>query len=403
MIKFVSFRAIALGFLLLPLAAAARDTTSCPCLSLEEKVGMANGIFRDGLTESLRLNMTQDDMDQFGVGCAKHADINNNEWCYVDPTNCELQFSSSNLFYSLFYSHAACGYPDEYKASTDLLRSQDLRLVIHENHRGYQGTICPDDPDKSTCYGTLMDMMADIKGLYPKLNVTYIETEVPQWITKRAANYTPFLEDGENLEHGACVYATSLGVVDICLGAFTLNSNRGLLSSYIDMGVSTDYLVVQTDPNRNNIRQILMSAFEPFSWSLWICTFVVLIALTSLFFVQEYSWTQLKESPLDQTAGLAVYDAFLGFFAQGHETGDEPRTWGGRFTLLAIAVQILLGGAAYTANLTNFLVRNGLSSSVQNIDDAIKQKVDVCVLRNRISILDNSYGEGKIQYAIDRT
>ena len=94
--------------------------------------------------------------------------------------------------------------------------------------------------------------------------------------------------------------------------------------------------------------------------------------------------------------------AVLGFFAAGTETEKEPMTWGGRFTLLAIAVQIFLTTASYTANLTNFLVRDGFDTVVDNIDEAIQQRVEICVLRNKIAILDATYGENNIYYVINR-
>ena len=85
-----------------------------------------------------------------------------------------------------------------------------------------------------------------------------------------------------------------------------------------------------------------------------------------------------------------------------HETESYPVTWGGRFTLLAIAVQILLTTASYTANLTNVLVRDGIGSNVDNIADAISRVLRLCVLRNTITFLETAYCKEMINYAINR-
>ena len=61
---------------------------------------------------------------------------------------------------------------------------------------------------------------------------------------------------------------------------------------------------------------------------------------------------------------------------------------------------VLLEGASYTANLTNFLIQKGMPSGIENMEDAIQQTVPVCVLRNKIPILDSTYGKDKIKYAI---
>jgi len=193
-----------------------------------------------------------------------------------------------------------------------------------------------------------------------------------------------------------------MSVVDLCIGAFTKNRQRTLVSTFVEMGVTSEYLIVGGMVSSKTTAQMIKGIFAPFSPSLWVTTFGVLILLSFLFVVQESSsWSEFKKAPL-ATAGFAAYNASLGFFAQEGITNDDPLTWGGRFTFLAIAVQILLAGASYTANLTNFLVRNGFETSVESIEDAIGQQLQVCVLRNKMASLDNIYGKDVIQYAINR-
>ena len=408
--SFLSFGAIALGFLLLsPVATvieASRD--NCRCLTFEEM----NGI--DEFTELSNANGTMEgDVSQtYGVGCGAHyksgslfcedEEYCDYQWCFVNSQNCKLQHSPSNIYPFLSYSYAACGYIDTFKRDPGyhLQNGVVLQGVYKDNHRGYEGTICDQKDGPNSCYGTVVDLVDQMFLRSNVLNISFNIISVPESVTKRAESYGPFLENDENMDYGACVYAASLGVVDLCIGAFTKNRQRAAISSYLEMGVTSEYLVVRDVPVDNTLKKMIVNVFAPFHFSLWFVTFAVLFLLSLLFLVQEHSWSELRETHIYDSAGLATYNAVLGFFSQGYVTEGDPSSWGGRFTLLAIAVQILLTGAAYTANLTNFLVRGSSSSTVESLDEAIQKELKVCVLRNKISVLNSTYDN--IQYAINR-
>ena len=126
--------------------------------------------------------------------------------------------------------------------------------------------------------------------------------------------------------------------------------------------------------------------------------------LSFLFAVQEGPrdwWVGFKGAPISTTAHC-IYNALLRFwtgevFLPSDGRVEDGGTWAGRFTLLAIGVQILLAGASYTANLTNFLVRSGFESTIVDIEDAINQKKRICVLKNKVAILETIY-EGEVRY-----
>jgi len=166
------------------------------------------------------------------------------------------------------------------------------------------------------------------------------------------------------------------------------------------MGVEAEYLVVTNKELPPTTGEHIKNIFAPFSPALWATTFGVLIILSLLFIAQEISFSDFKKSPFS-AAARAIYQGSLSFFAGGPETDEEATSWGGRFTLLAIAVIVLLEGASYTANLTNFLIRHDMGGSIESMEEAIQQNVPVCVLRNKLTILDSIYGENKIQYAKD--
>jgi hypothetical protein len=401
----LKFRNTALGFLLLsPAATVGEDFTGrCPCLTIDEATYDVKFLddIEGNITETYGIGCRKHDAGDDGSECFEGEGWCEREWCYVDPRKCDVAHTPTAFAQGAHYSYAACGNTDEYTHDPNRLKGKVLRGVYVDNHRGYQGTICDND-DNETCYGTVVDLAEDLFLRNEQFNFTLELTTVPDWVRQRVESYHPFVVNNEDMEHGACVYATSIGVVDLCLGAFTKNRQRAGLSTFLELGVTSEYLVVRRGRPKRNIRKTIANIFRPFAWSLWICNFFVLIFLSLLFTTQTIKWSKLKELPLDQSVGLAVYDAILGFFAQDAKTEDDPLTWAGRFTVLAIAVQILLSGAAYTANLTSYLVRESLSTGISGLEDAVKQNAKVCVLRNKISVMDTAYGEDYINYAIGR-
>mmetsp|Transcript_25086 Transcript_25086/g.26920 ORF Transcript_25086/g.26920 Transcript_25086/m.26920 type:complete len:659 (-) Transcript_25086:209-2185(-) len=403
-------------------AAAASTTTTvinrnCPCLSDPALEESASEIAQD--EEELSAIDDSLNITSYGIGCGPHDNTDdscgdgsrqrdwcNAEFCWVDPNNCDLQHHASFKFVEnpRYYSYAACGYVDTFSRDPERMEGKEIKIVKHENFRGYQGTICHNKeeiPFTSTddCYGTTIDLLEYIieESEY-NFNLTF--TTVPDWVTEKAEAFPLFIDNNENMKHGACVYAASLEVVDVCLGAFTKNIERTQVSSFIEMGVTSEYLIVTKTVEEPTTGQHIRDIFAPFSPALWGVTFGVLMILSLLFIAQETSLKEFKKSPVNAVT-MALYQGSLSFFVGGPETVEgEKETWGGRFTLLAIAVVVLLEGASYTANLTNFLVQQGMPGGIESMEDTIQQTVPVCVLRNKIPILDNVYGKDKIKYAI---
>ena len=93
----------------------------------------------------------------------------------------------------------------------------------------------------------------------------------------------------------------SLGAVHLLLGALTKNLNRGLISNFLEMGVTTEYLVVEIDCDYDDADDMISRISSPFSWPLWVTTFVVLVFLSLLCVIQENSISELKETPIDKS------------------------------------------------------------------------------------------------------
>ena len=78
----------------------------------------------------------------------------------MDPKNCDLQNHASFKFKEnpRVYSYAACGYVDTFSRDPEKYEVEEIKIVKHENYRGYQGTICHDKE------GTFMAFDTDISS-----------------------------------------------------------------------------------------------------------------------------------------------------------------------------------------------------------------------------------------------
>jgi len=364
--------------------------SNCPCLQMEDLPKLAEEDSSAGPNNN-GVNLTE-----YGAGCRKHdSDTErcgnfdsgswcDSEWCFVDPTNCDVPNIHSFDFPNSmrFLSYNTCGFVNTWtREPNGTMNGKVLQAAVMNNHRGYQGTICKDD---GQCYGTVVDLVKYLGSVNDGLNITVnIAYEVPEEIYNRSLLYKPFQDNKEHPNHGACVYATGASAVDLCIGAFTKNRHRTAVSHFVEMGVTSEYLIVNENGSKASTWQMIQRIFEPFSLSLWAVTFAVLIALSLLFALQESAASSLsafKEKPISFTVN-AVYSALLRFWSQetmlptdGRYGNGAVQTWSGRFTLLAIGVQLLLTGASYTANLTTFLIRTGFTPTVSSMDDAIEQQ-----------------------------
>jgi len=272
--------------------------SSCPCLQkMEDLPKLAEEDFSAGPHDV--------DLTEYGLGCEKHdsgtehcenSDSGSwcdSQWCFVDPTNCEMPHVHSLDFpHSMrFYSYTTCGFINNWKREPNVtMKGKVLQAVVMNSHRGYQGTICKDD---GQCYGTVVDLVKYLGLAHHELNVRmdfslfvlwkglsfsfsssvlshfnnmytmfYVsfatKITVPEEIYNRSLVYKPFQDNKEHPNHGACVYATGklrmrklfkchpiptaatyrlccetlkgASAVDLCIGAFTKNRHRTAVS-----------------------------------------------------------------------------------------------------------------------------------------------------------------------------
>jgi len=161
--------------------------------------------------------LTEDDLaiETTGLECGSDGQYEIrgiHQWCFVDPNNCDLTYQQDSKYPPLHWSFAACGYPNEWERSPTRIRDSELKIVFHENHRGYQGTICRNGAqDSDGCDGTVVEFAKDILlSLQHEYNITSQITFIPEWVKEQAESYKPFNTSNENMVHAACAYATTM-------------------------------------------------------------------------------------------------------------------------------------------------------------------------------------------------
>ena len=162
-------------------------------------------------------------------------------WCYVNTSGCQLTHAPSDYFPSSlrFYSYATCGYADEFangKRAAEALRGSVLRVGFLSNSGGWQGAYNPSGHHArdEAWHGPMVTL---IQTLEAKLGVHINISSAPSSVYDASGSSSTFSQ---------CVFATSLGFLDLCVAMFTITDQR---LGWTPMGQVTVYSL----PHSSNI------------------------------------------------------------------------------------------------------------------------------------------------------
>ena len=305
------------------------------------------------------------------------------EWCYVHP-DCTLASKSSSyrvryselllmwkiwwdlmrfdeiwwdfLWISVtvtqigrFYSYSQCGYLDRFTSEYvegRTFQGQLLNVVVMTNSGGWKGSYCTREDGEFSCSGPTWSLVNDViqrTGAIQNLTMTFfggLLANYPQAYAQQVMDQVN--RDQQTSAFTACAYATGMGYIDVCIGAFTAKPSRDLLSLNIDLWSEPVYLISPKAETNNDFFQNLTRAFSPFDSSVWLCIAAFLFVASMLVMLQERSVhsEQFKHFSLPQAAIEASYIGAMGFFSGAQ--GFTPHSLGGRMTSLAMGFVILL-------------------------------------------------------------
>jgi Ligand-gated ion channel len=342
----------------------------------------------------------------------------NRSWCYVDPNNCNLLnrpvFSSSNssVDVQLSYSYATCGDMDAFTGSNrySALYGTRLRAGINSNSGGWKGVFADDKKHftgpTSKWSGPLFNFITESARLG---GYEFVITELPTHLRDDADRYS----NGTDFDF--CIYAASLGYVDLCIAQYTINERRSNMTEWFKLNTDDLYLFVMDesyfDSTFESMGHSIGTIFTPFTWQTWFFIIVLVIpVLACLMIFHERGETgssfpreetvlielrngtvypRTRKIPFARTIIKAFYVTLLAVLQASYE--QSVVTVGAMLNLLGISFFILTIIAVYTANLAAILSQRDKRTSINDLDDVRVSGMRICVERKNMDAVNVMY------------
>uniref|UniRef100_A0A7S4UM90 Ionotropic glutamate receptor C-terminal domain-containing protein n=1 Tax=Ditylum brightwellii TaxID=49249 RepID=A0A7S4UM90_9STRA len=212
------------------------------------------------------------------------------------------------------------------------------------------------------------------------------------------------------------VYATSLGYLDFCIGAYTITSKRAAFADFFETTDNGLYLITFVDSGGTSwdvFRKEFLTVFQPFEWKVWmLIMFFFIPALSILMLTHEYGapgsayprtvpvlvqedgingQRRVRERPVPIIKHIveSIYVGILAFFHNTFSQGVV--TVGGKIHLLAIASFVMMVYSVYTANLAAILTQDIQRASPNSVKGVINAGYRVCAERKVSEIITKLY------------
>ena len=348
----------------------------------------------------------------------------------VDFRTCELQNRPSQVAFDInfgrrHYSYAACRYPDTFHRDITHLNDQVLKVAFLNNDGGWKGVYSDSAEDftpSDTWRGPTVDFLrtaAQMSGVKSQVMAP------PAMLTKAAKQF--YRREINNMD--LCVYATTLGFLDICVALMLIDNSRASTTDWIIISTFELYLVVKNDDPKSIVEQLKRNTeliFRPYKATTWLFMALFVIPVFGMLLLyheygQSYSIfpevrsvmvhdkmdsncsTRIDEEmvPMHEHIVSATHKAFL---ASNEATYGSPiYSTGGHLTLLGFTFFILLNYSVYTANLTAMLTYELNKTPIRSLDDAINKRMRLCAQRRVIQWIQRQYKVNLNSFAIEPT
>jgi hypothetical protein len=395
----------------------------CPCLTINQ----LSSPYAESLESNISVHWNDNDIQgvelrSYGFGCASHdletlscqvpnrSDWCQSSWCWVNPMNCSLLNRKSTTISDRWHSYATCRNIDTHALVNRVksLQNRTIRIALNHNTGGWNGAYSNRHMD---LVGKLEDDWSGPTVDFIKLAATTASmtlqpiSEFPQelWYNSKSFFQTPSVFD-------ACIYAATLGFVDLCVAAYSITSSRAMSSNFIVLGSMPVRLVIQEDFYlRTDVKlyvESMKTIFEPLQTETWffIVFFVIPIlglviwlnefgSIGSIYhkeetvlelFVDDYDreHVEIKEQKVSiiQSIGKSFYITGLSVLSGAY--GSPIVSTGGKIALIGLSFLLLAIVAVYTANLSTLLVAEARFGRVYTIDAVLQKAQRICALRN---------------------
>jgi len=227
-------------------------------------------------------------------------------------------------------------------------------------------------------YANVLDMMAEQGNFTWRNSFGYVD-----WSSIGSnKSFTEFIKWG--IQH-----------YDIVVGTWYITANRineGI--SFTSPVFSSPLIMIRNvEPSVNRIAYF--NWLIPFENEVWLVVLAVIIISSFIFQFLEYIGNGREDRSFRKWTKDNIYLGFLNFT---QNFSHEPKTLGGCIFAISFSFWAMLVGAAYTANLTSYLVEGSRSGFVLvNIEDAIARDMSICVVGEsaQYSYMIEKYPESK--------
>lgn len=200
-----------------------------------------------------------------------------------------------------------------------------------------------------------------------------------------------------------CLYATTLGYVDMCLAQYAINTRRALTGTFIRLESEMMYLVVHRD--KEKFGNSIVTVFAPLKAETWFFIIVIVLPILGLLTLyHEYGnpsfpktepvviidkTTQKEEEttrkiPIYHHAFRSLYFTYLAVLRGDYDL--SVISTGAKINTIGIVFFFVIIIAVYTANLASFFTVKASQTSVTTFDEAITRGWRFC--GTRVSILN---------------
>ena len=399
-----------------PPTAPLKGHTQCPCLTENNQVGAVSISNQQELLGPL-VNATT-----YGIGCRDHdktstfcvnptCDSRGNcdktwcekYWCYVDPEECNLSHRRSRLFSEehRYISYATCFETDTQRLYTGL-SGTTIRVGVNSNTGGWKGTYrTPYAQFKGPLDAWSGPLIQFIGEAAKRANFTMKLIEQPTFIINKSKEYFSSYSSFD-----LCIYASTLGLMDVCVAQYLITEMRGTSSNFIVLGSLEHYLVLISTPKVERIQTFVTDfqrLFSPFDTKVWLfLIFFMLPLMGILMLVHEYGQvesayqkhesvtitdcikhgTKVEERfiPYHRHIIKSVYVTVLSVMQKRYKnTLVSP---GAKLHLIGISFMMLTVTAVFTAKLAAILTNKArLQQPITSLANAMEHDYTFCASR----------------------
>jgi Ligand-gated ion channel len=418
---------------------------SCPCVSMRGAAATSLGGGGDDVWWDDVWRQPDTDLGanngvspiNYGFGCQPH-DINSTactttipspdyctrKWCWVDPNNCNIhnRFDDhviGNNFRS--YSYATCRDIDSFTGDV-LIRSlsgKTIRTGFLHNNGGWKGAYSTKernfDGPLSNWHGPAVAFAIEAARVG---NYTIELGEPPEFLWFKSLGYFGLSQVD------FCVYATSLGFLDLCVGDITVSSQlAGAVDFYVLHSQRIRIMISTSSKSKyKQFRQSSATIFQPFTRDTWLFIIFVVIPLFGAllviheygkdgslyprdqYFLEVHDWRKDKfvhedKANIYRYVIRSIHFTFLALLQQGY--AQPVVSAGARWHIMGISFFILVIIAVYTANLAAILNAKAWKASVDDLDDVVYNRYRICATRSVYESISQVHRIDERNFAVD--